>query len=489
MVSKRRLPVVVFSVLAIGLACTCNGLTNIIPTPTVPSQAIITSTPEVPATLEPATPTSQAVQGLDPSGTWLMISTASGLWAANPDGSNLVQLTQDNFWQDNLASAIQPGGDQVVLLTSGENRYQHLALSLLSLPGGTIQKITDLTTPQTEPGVNAAPGEPSVEAARAIVERPSYAWSPDGTKLAFTGVLDGPSAEIYLYDTITKKITRISQDDTQDFSPSWSPDGKYLIFFGADGFGTGAGIMMKGVWRANGDGSNVSLLYETTSSGEELIGWRDNETAILDTWSMMCGPGGLRLYNIVTFTKTILQEGCFSGAAAGTWSGEQSKTVMFSKEDGLYRLPPGSLEQQKISADKVASIRWDREGYVFIVTYEDGKMTTWFPPDFSTDFPFEDAPAPAQDVAAFGMIWAWTNNGDVQPGVWIGGSGIEIGKIFIGPAYAPIWNNHDNTLFFFSGSELGTNLYRSTFPSHYTDTAAIGLFADPVQEVAWLYNK
>lgn len=468
-VSSRRQLAVVFGVLAIGLACTCNSLTVIPQSPTVTSQ-------------DSPSPVAQVAQGLNPTSPWLLVSATDGLWAANPDGLNLVQLTQGEFWQGNLEGAVQPSGNQVVLLTSTGDRYHHLALNLLSLPDGRIQKITDLTTSQTEPDPDAAPGDMSIEAVRAIADTPSYAWSPNGRKLAFIGVLDGPTAELYLYDIATNKITRVSQDDAQNYWPSWSPDGEFILFFGADSFGTGAGYAMKGIWSANGDGSNVTLLYAPSSSGEELVGWRDNQTAVLDSWSPSCGSGELRLYNIVNAQKTILQEGCFSGAATGNWVDSQSNAVMFSKDDGLYLLPVDGVEPQKLSSNQVASIMWNQEGFMFLVKYNDGSMTTFY----SSDGRQEDAPAQVQDVTMFGLIWAWTNNDGDLPGVWISGPGIDLGQIFNGPAFAPIWNFDDNTLFFFSESELGTDLYRATFSNYYNDAASVTRLTGQIQGVAWV---
>lgn len=493
-VSRGRLLTVVFGVLAIGLACMCNGLTVIPQTPTsipqeppspVPPQSV-TLTPQKPPTpvsQESPTPVSQAVQGLDPTGPWLLISASDGLWATNPDGSNLVQLTQVEFGQDDLAGAVQPGGNQVVLLTSAGDRYHHLALNLLSLPDGQIQKITDLTTSQTEPGSGAGPGDTSIEAVRAIADKTSYAWSPDGTKLAFIGVLDGPTADLYLYDTATNKITRVSQDDAQDYWPSWSPDGKYILFFGADSFGTGAGYAMKGVWSANGDGSNVRLLYAPSSSGEELVGWRDNQTAVLDSWNPSCGSGALRLYNIVTAEKTVFLEGCFRSAAAG--KDLQSNAVMFGKEDGLYLLPADGIEPQKLSDNQVDYIKWDQSGDMFVVYYNDGSISTFY----SADGSHEDAPAQVQDVTMYGIIWAWTSYGGDLPGVWISGPGMEIGQIYDGKANAPIWSFNDNTLFFFSVSELGSDLYRATFSNYYNDAASVARLTGNVQGVAWVGIK
>jgi len=488
-VSNGRLLAVVFGVLLIGMACLCNWLPVIPEVPTtVTLQVSPTVTPQAFPTValqESPTPVQEIVLGLDPVGPWLLISATDGLWAANQDGSNLVQLTQEEFWQGNLAAAVQPGGNQVVLLTSSGDRYHHLALNLLSLPDGRIKKITDLTTPLTEPGTAAAPGDTSIEAVRAIADNPSTAWSPDGTKLAFIGILDGPTAELYLYDTLTEEIIRVSQDDAQNFWPSWSPDGKYILYFGADAFGTGAGYAMSGVWSARGDGSNVTWLYVPTGSGEELVGWRDAQTVVIDSWNPRCGSGELRMFNIVNTHTDVLLEDCFNAAAAGKWLEASSSAILFSREDGLYLYPADGSEIQKLSSSPVNSIWWDQAGHMFAVIYSDGSMTSFW----GADGRQEDAPVTVQDVSMFGMIWAWTNYGGEVPGVWISGPGIDIGQIFNGSAYAPIWNVSDNTLFFFSGNDPGTDLYRATFSTYYTDTAPVAHLSGGVQGVTWVGMK
>jgi len=126
-------------------------------------------------------------QELTSSGPWLLVKTSVGLWATNEDGSSLALLTQGDNWASDLAAAVQPLGDQVVVLTSSDDGFpslgeHHLALNLLSLPDGGLRKITDLTSPQTEPGPSYTLGDTSLEAVRAIMEQNSYAWSPDGTR-------------------------------------------------------------------------------------------------------------------------------------------------------------------------------------------------------------------------------------------------------------------------------------------------------------------
>jgi hypothetical protein len=51
-----------------------------------------------------------------------------------------------------------------------------------------------------------------------------------------------------------------------------------------------------------------------------MLGWRDNETAVLESWDPANGLAHLRLYNIITKKTTILEDGPVSGAVADAGS-------------------------------------------------------------------------------------------------------------------------------------------------------------------------
>ena len=480
--SRRTLPIA-FMVLAIGLACTCNGF-SVISTPT--------GFPSLPPTPPPTVfelPTPGQI-GLNPSAPWMIIGSTDGVWTANPDGTGLQQVIAGTHWQSDFSRAIQPNGNLVVVLTSGADPYHQLALNLLSLPDGSLQKITDLSSSQTEPAPDEGPGSNNMEAMRAIAERTSYNWSPDGTRLAFIGAMDGSSADVYLYDITTRVITRVSTDAAQDFSPFWSPDGNHLLFLGADGFGTGAGMVMNGVWSADGDGSNVALLYPTTSAGEVMVGWLDNATAVLETWDVVNGLAHLRLYDITTGQVTSLVDGPVSGAVADAGNlvpATDPGALMFGSETGLFLLPSTDTIPTQLSGSQVDSVQWIRDSSMFEVRFTDGSLAT-FQSDGGNR---QDAPASLSsagygtiNVAMYGLIWAWVESDGDTPGAWINGPGLDIPQIFTGQATAPLWDPHNNLTFFSGGS-----LYRVTFDSYYTDLAQVVNLSRDVVDASWVGAK
>ena len=54
-------------------------------------------------------------------------------------------------------------------------------------------------------------------------------FSPDGRRIAFTSNADG-NGEIYLINTDSSGLLRVTRDPATDTNPSWAPDGKRLIF-------------------------------------------------------------------------------------------------------------------------------------------------------------------------------------------------------------------------------------------------------------------
>jgi tricorn protease len=60
-----------------------------------------------------------------------------------------------------------------------------------------------------------------------------YVWSPDGRWLAYTKRGRTDYASLYVYDTKDSTTHRITGSDTDDASPVWDPEGRYLYFISA----------------------------------------------------------------------------------------------------------------------------------------------------------------------------------------------------------------------------------------------------------------
>src|SRR5690606_896779 len=62
-----------------------------------------------------------------------------------------------------------------------------------------------------------------------IVEFTNINFAPDGERVAFSGLKEGQS-DIYIYNFKTKELEQLTDDKYSDFQPSFSPDGKTIVF-------------------------------------------------------------------------------------------------------------------------------------------------------------------------------------------------------------------------------------------------------------------
>jgi hypothetical protein len=102
-------------------------------------------------------------------------------------------------------------------------------------------------------------------------------WSPDGLHVAFAQVDNpdlyfsdwrGPGTNIYVADTTTGQITRLSSfKGRNNHSPTWSPDGKFVAFVSAIPMGEpemyNPGLVYVEVWVASVDGKQLYAVSGT----------------------------------------------------------------------------------------------------------------------------------------------------------------------------------------------------------------------------------
>ncbi|HEV7474865.1 MAG TPA: Calx-beta domain-containing protein [Pyrinomonadaceae bacterium] len=182
---------------------------------------------------------------------------------------------------------------------------------------------------------------------------PSYdfdpAWSPDGTKLAFTSNRDGGSFDIYKMNADGSNIQRLTNNPASQGEAAWSPDGTKIAFRR----GGGCVILAKPhesrndddpcaplIYVMNADGSNQVKL--STSAGDVGPVWSPDGSKIAFTVSSQTAPFDSSVYvmNADGSNRTRLTNGS-EISYVSSWSPDGSKLAFFSnrdtKPDDFYR--------------------------------------------------------------------------------------------------------------------------------------------------------
>jgi hypothetical protein len=221
---KHRDIIVLVSILIVSLSCRFLIPDNT-PTPvdaTEPPPQIGSPTITLPVvTSTPLAPTSTpAPTSLNSTGPYVVYGGEGGIWISNPDGSFLTKVTDLPIDLDDLHRAISPHGDRMALIISND---AGLDLVEVKIPSGETKNIAHLLS-ITSDELISNPISPKAFAAYAIRDYDNVAWQPgEGQLLAFMGAMDGPTSDLYLYDTQTGEITQLTSGPAQGVFPNWSP--------------------------------------------------------------------------------------------------------------------------------------------------------------------------------------------------------------------------------------------------------------------------
>ncbi len=422
--------------------------------------ATLTRTTASSATVPAATATRTASPGpsLPSAADYL---PASGPWLLSRDHENLyliqakktIALNSEKLVApQSLAAMTAPKGGHVAFITATDPyAMRGLKLNIYDLGAQKMERVIALTSAKTEPKTNNLPGDPSFEAVRSITDFTSLAWSPDERQLAFIGVPDGPSSDLYLYTLDSQKMTRLTDGPSQAFSPSWSPDGKYIVQFGASTFGTGAGISMLGAWATSADNATSIELYKPKSGGEIGLGWADANTFLVYSFNPACGLYNLRSISIQPLKVSTVFSGCFSGADFDAPSGNVVLGITQGQADlcscgtkvngGLYLLKlDGSLK--RLDANDVGPVAYLKNAGVIWGAGDKGALA--FTPEGKGVALPGGVPKSGPLVAPGGKAWAWR---DIA-GLWVGSPENGAPKVSELGVSAWVWSAYGATLLF-----------------------------------------
>jgi hypothetical protein len=439
--------------------------------------------------LKSPTPTPPSASGLlQPNGPWLLSKDESNLYRIQVQQTDKIN-NEPVLAPYNLTDMIAPSGGRIAFITSSDpNQMRGLKLIIYDVARMKVENVIAITSTKTEPGPNALPGDPAVEAIRAITVAPGLAWSPNGRQLAFIGVIDGPSSDLYLYSVDTQKVTRLSDGPSQAFGPSWSPDGKYITQFGASSFGTGAGFSMLGAWATRADNSGSIELYQPKSNGEVGLGWANANTYLVYSFNAMCGHHNLRAIEIQPLKVTTLFAGCFNDIDFDSTYGNvifgitQGQTDICScasaKTDaGLYMISLNGTLKSLATGD-ISKVAWLKNASVIWGWLEGKGPTIFHLTGRAVSLP-TGLPARQPLITADGKSWVWiAGTGSPSVGIWIGSESSAYQMSFL-PVSSAVWDKANSILIFLSNNKL----YAMSFPG-YKLTALVN--TNPAQQIDWI---
>jgi Tol biopolymer transport system component len=170
-------------------------------------------------------------------------------------------------------------------------------------------------------------------------------WSPDGSKIAFTGS-DGGISDLFVVDADGQNLRRLTDDRYADLTPSWSPDGHTIAFATDRGPGTDFGVLRFGNMR-------IALYHLDTDSIEVLPGmeagknvnpvWAPDSRSLIFL-SDRAGINDLFLFDLATRDVYQLTH-AFTGitgitdlSPAISWARQADRLVFNYYENGQYNV-------------------------------------------------------------------------------------------------------------------------------------------------------
>ena len=277
-----------------------------------------------------------------------------------------------------LAPTLSPDGKSVVFFANGNNLRGQVFIDLWLGDGETGKRTARLIRSNVDA---------NYEELRLLYSQ--CAFSPDGQELAFTAQQRGKDV-LYLLDVKTRKTYKRFDLDLESVTgPSWSPDGKRIVFSGSSG-----GIT--DLYVVNADGSEIRRLTsdkfgdlqpQWSPDGRTIAFATDRDSANLDRLAFH--PWRIGLLDVATGAISIV--GGQSGLNLNPqWAPDGRSIAYISDRTGAANLFLYDLDSRQhyqltnvtsaISAltELSPAISWARDADRLAFTYyENGQYTVW----------------------------------------------------------------------------------------------------------------
>jgi Tol biopolymer transport system component len=236
---------------------------------------------------------------------------------------------------------VSPDGRQIAFVRPAANG--HTQIFVANVDGSNERQVTGLPE---QKGCGCGARDPD--------------WSPDGRRIAFSGVdLDG-NKDIYVLDLGLAAIKRITRSFSGEAAPAWSPDGRTIAYESGSFGATGQGSTTTGaIWTFDFPSGHRRRLVTKTDATSPT--WSPDGTQIAfaaatrsdggDLWTIAPDGTGLR--------KLLAMPGIQTAPA---WSpGRGAPSVAFGSDQGVSVLDVDSGRVRVVAAVG-ADPAWSADG-------------------------------------------------------------------------------------------------------------------------------
>ena len=154
------------------------------------------------------------------------------IFSINPDGTDLKNLTKSSSWDTNPCWS--PVENKIAFAS---NRNKFYKIYIMNDDGSNPVRLTRDSLDATNP-----------------------VWSPDGSKIAFQSFYED-NYDIFSIKVDGTRLVNLTRNKGGDYAPSWSPDGKYIAFESKrDGKKDTSSVVTREIYVMKSNGDNPKRL-------------------------------------------------------------------------------------------------------------------------------------------------------------------------------------------------------------------------------------
>ncbi|HOE34959.1 MAG: hypothetical protein GX415_04775 [Chloroflexi bacterium] len=317
-------------------------------------------------------------------GPWLIFPDAQGehLYAADRDSGTLIPITLPLLTDPlDIIGGKAPDGTRVLLRAGTPEKLDELGMYELTNPWNPPRMLTSLLSAELQEAVLQQDGIQPQMALQAVQQPNPVSWSGDARTAVFPAALDGPSADLYLYQPENGSLKRLNQRFQQDFSPLWSPDQDWIVFQEVNSYATISDwkiSLVGALSMPNGAITHYLHVPRDTGYWERYVGWM-SPLYLLTCTPTETGAVDLRLSNVSAGKPRIIFDGPFAEAAVSPLNGDVAVAVRTENNNarypaGIYYSSNNAVTFEPLLAGEFSHLSYNPQNGLFTASRAGGAL-------------------------------------------------------------------------------------------------------------------